>query len=194
MCNTCFSNTLNTPLVQHLCDRHVDLNLHTVHVEGDVACFYLYNLSGQIVGYQNYNWKCGKFRSNDQQGRYYTYTGKKLLPKHTKTVAVWGLESWRLSKTLFVTEGVFDAARLTRLGYSAVAVLSNDPNTSTLNWLQQVRKQRPTVAVCDPGKAGAKLAKTAHKAHVVSVEGHPDADLGDASDEYVRKLVKLYTE
>jgi len=105
---------------------------------------------------------------------------------------VWGLEAWRLSTTLFVTEGIFDAARLTEQGMSAVAVLSNDPSTSTKNWLMCVRQMRPVVAVCDPGPAGRKLAKVGHFAHTVNVPGMPDGDLGDAPLSYVDSLINSY--
>lgn len=182
-------------LKEHVKSRHVDLSLHTVWLDDSEQCatFPLWNLSGGFAGYQSYRPGADKVQKNDKKGRYYTYRGEKLFPKHCKTVAVWGLESWNLSQTLFVTEGIFDAARLTQLGYSAVALLSNDPNTSTLNWMYMVRAQRPTVAVCDPGAAGRKLAKTAHTAHTVSVSGNPDADLSDAPDEYVTKLLKKYS-
>ena len=184
-----------TSLREHILSRHLDMNLHLVWIDEDerVATFPLWNLSGQLVGYQAYRPDADKVQKNDEKGRYYTYKGQKLVCKHNKTVSVWGLESWYLSTTLFITEGIFDAARLTQRGYSAVAVLSNDPNTSTLNWLAQVRTQRPTVAVCDPGAAGRKLVKTAHTAHTVSVPGHPDADLGDVDDAYVEGLLACYT-
>lgn len=183
-----------TSLKQHILDRCVDTDLHPVWLDEieRVATFPLWNLSGEMVGYQAYRPDANKVQKNDQKGRYYTYKGIKLLPRHNKTVAVWGLESWFLSTTLFITEGIFDAARLTQRGYSAIAVLSNDPNTSTLNWLLHVRTMRPTVAVCDPGAAGRKLAKTAHTAHTVSVPNQPDADLGDVSDEYVSNLLQCY--
>ena len=183
-----------TTLRQHILDRHVDLDLHTVWMDEAerVATFPLWTHTGVLAGYQAYRPDADKVQKNDEKGRYYTYRGKKLIQKHVKHVAVWGLESWYLSTVLFITEGIFDAARLTQLGYSAIAVLSNDPNTSTLNWLSFVRTQRPTVAVCDPGAAGRKLAKTAHKAHTVSVAGSEGADLGDASPEYVKKLVEWY--
>jgi DNA primase len=190
-----------TSLKQHILDRHVDMNLHTVWLDEveRVATFPLWNLSGELVGYQAYRPDADKVQKNDEKGRYYTYKGNKLVPcwmdrpKHNRTIGVWGLESWNLSTTLFVTEGIFDAARLTQRGYSAIAVLSNDPNTSTLNWLLQVRTQRPTVAICDPGAAGRKLAKTAHKAHTVCVTGNTAADLGDVDDDYVTKVIQCYT-
>lgn len=165
------------------------MDLHSVSVDGDVACFYLFTLSGKIAGYQNYNWKAGKEKRNDEHGRYYTYRGEKLIPKHSKDVAVWGLESWYLSTTLFVTEGIFDAARFTELGHSAVAVLSNNPSTSTKNWFTCIRQIRPVVAICDPGAAGRKLAKVGHESVVVDIPKLPGIDLGDAPQEYVDELI-----
>lgn len=184
---------MNT-MIQHVQERHVDTSLHCVWVDEQerVACFPLWNLSGQMVGYQSYRPDADKVAKNDEKGRYYTFRGEKLVPKHCKSVAVWGLESWYRSKTLFVTEGIFDAARITELGMSAVAVLSNDPSTSTKNWLMCVRQMRPVVAVCDPGRAGHKLAKVGHFAHTVNVPGMPDGDLGDADHEYVQNLVDHY--
>lgn len=183
-----------TAMLQHIKDRHVDVNLHTVWVDDveRVATFPLWNLSGEMVGYQAYRPDADKVQKNDEKGRYYTYRGVKLLPKHCKSVSVWGLESWYLTTTLFVAEGIFDAARLTSLGVSAIAVLSNDPNSSTRAWLKCVRQERPVVPVCDPGRAGAKLAKLGTRSHVVNVPGQPDADLGDAPEQYVRDLVNEY--
>jgi hypothetical protein len=181
-------------VLQHVRDRHVDTTLHSVWVDElyRVATFPLWNLSGKMVGYQAYRPEASKVRKNDLKGKYYTWRGPKLVPKRSQTVAVWGMESWRLSNTLFVFEGVFDAARVTTLGYSAVALLSNDPDTSVKNWLACVRQTRPVVAVCDPGQAGFKLAKVGHHAHVVNLPNDPDGDLGDAPHEYVQQLVDFY--
>lgn len=185
-------------LKDHLRERHVDLDLHRVWVD-DVECvatFPLWNLSGQMVGYQAYRPNASKVRKNDEKGRYYTYRGEKIpkqelgAKKHTKTNAVWGLESWYLSDTLFVTEGIFDAARFTELGYSALALLSNDPDTSLKNWLMCVRQTRKVVAVCDPDGAGIKLAKSGHVAHFLDAgEG---VDIGDAPHDYVMNLINTY--
>lgn len=177
------------------------MNLHTVWIDevDRVATFPLWTLAGVFAGYQAYRPDADKVQKNDEAGRYYTYRGKKLLHgpnedrKDIKHVAVWGMESWYLSNTLFVTEGIFDAARLTDLGVSAVAVISNDPNTSTRNWLSIVRQTRPVVAVCDPGKAGYKLRTVGNDYHVMNVLGLPDADLGDAPQSYVEDLIKCHS-
>ena len=181
-------------MMDHLRGRHLDMNLHTVWVDETerVATLPLWTLTGKLAGYQSYRPEASKVQKNDEHGRYYTYRGDKLVVRHNQAVAVWGMESWYLSNTLFVTEGVFNAARFTRRGASAVAVLSNDPSPSTLLWLMMVRQMRPVVAVCDPGSAGAKLRKVGHTSHTVSVPGRPNDDLGDAPESYVDDLLKWY--
>lgn len=189
-------------MLEHLKERHLDMDLHTVWIDEKerVATFPLWTLAGEMAGYQAYRPDASKVKKNDALGRYYTYRGKKLLHgpnenrRDIKTVAVWGMESWYLSQTLFVTEGVFNATRLTELGYSAVAVLSNDPNSSTREWFYTVRQTRPVVVVCDPGNAGFKLRTLGHKYHVVDVPGSPDADLGDAPAWYVEHLVNSFVD
>jgi hypothetical protein len=172
-------------LRKHLESRHVDLSLHTVWIdaEEDVAVFPLWSMSGNLVGYQNYKRRASKLRKNDEHGKYHTFRNK-------MTAGVWGLESWKLSNTLFVTEGVFDAARLTGRGFSAVALLSNDPSQTLKHWLFLTRSGRHTVAVCDPGKAGAKLAKCGHTSVVLDLGD--DTDLSDAPDWYVTNLLSNY--
>jgi hypothetical protein len=173
-------------LTDHLKMRHMDLSLHKVWIneEEDVAVFPLWTLSGNLVGYQNYRRSLGKTRRNLEDGKYHTY-------RNRLTAGIWGLESWSLSDTLFLTEGVFDAARLTERGCSAVALLANDTGLTTKHWLSLIRSGRRTVAVCDPGSAGAKLAKNAHRSVVVDLGN--DIDLSDAPDEYVDELIKEYS-
>lgn len=169
-------------LTQHLLDRHVDLNLHRPvldEVEG-VVTFYLWTLSGTLCGYQQYRPEANKTKANHpKEGRYYTLRG---LP----TVGVFGVESLHLTPhVVFVTEGVFDACRLTELGVSALAVLSNNPSKDVANFLACLG--RKVVTVCDNDAAGRKLAKFGHEA--VFTEDH---DLGDSTDEYVKALVERY--
>jgi hypothetical protein len=167
-------------ITDHLRFRHFDLSLHQAWVDeiGGVATFPLWNLSGQMVGYQQYRPSGDKKKfNNPREGRYFTF-------RKNRVVGVWGLESWSLSRTLFVTEGVFDAARITARGFSAIATLSNDLDPSTRAWLRICRAQRPVVAVCDNDVAGRKLAKFGHRYHIVET-----GDLGDASEDYVTDLL-----
>lgn len=86
---------------------------------------------------------------------------------------------------VFLTEGLFDAARLTELGYSALAALSNNPTRDFRNWLSLLN--RPVVAVCDNDKAGRQLAKFGDYAEFTS-----EKDLGDSTTEEVLNLVNKY--
>ncbi len=169
-------------VLEHLKDRHVDLNLHRPWIDEDerVAVFYLYNLSGSIIGYQQYRPDADKMKDNHpKEGRYFTY-------RKQPTLAVWGVESLHLTPhVVFLTEGVFDAARLTERGYSALAVLTDDPTKDLRNWLSMLN--RKVVAVCDNDKAGRRLAKFGDVA--VFTE---DKDLGEATDEYVTRLLETY--
>ena len=170
------------PLAQHLKRRHLDVTLHNPVLDDveRVATFYLWNLSGQLVGYQQYRPEgIKKPQNNPKEGKYFTY---RKMP----TLAVWGVESLHLTPhVLFLTEGVFDAARLTERGVSAVAALSNNPTADFRNWLTCLN--RKVVAVCDNDDAGRRLAKFGDVA--VYTEEH---DLGDSSDEYVTQLMEKF--
>ncbi len=170
-------------VVDHLKDRHVDLNLHrpVVDEEARVATFYLYNLSTQLVGYQQYRPEGEKKpQNNPKEGKYFTY-------RKQPTLAVFGVESLHLSpNVVFLTEGVFDACRLTERGYSALAALSNNPTHDLRNFLTCLNRR--VVAVCDNDVAGRRLAKFGDVA--VFTEDH---DLGDSTDEYVTSLLERFS-
>lgn len=160
----------------------MDVDLHRPVLDDveRVATFYLWNLSGQLVGYQQYRPEGEKKpQNNPKAGKYFTH---RKMP----TLAVWGVESLFLTPhVLFLTEGVFDAARLTERGVSAVAALSNNPTADFRNWLTCLN--RVVVAVCDNDDAGRRLAKFGNVA--VYTEEH---DLGDSSDEYVTQLMERF--
>ena len=171
-------------VLENLKSRHFDMNVHTVWIDEDegVATYPLWNLTGQMVGFQQYRPAASKKKDNHpRESRYFSW-------RKDKVVGVWGLESWNFSNTLFVTEGVFDAARLTSRGFSAVATLSNDVDPSLARWLWTVRRHRPVVDVCDNDSAGRKLAKCGHVAHVME----DGKDMREASDEYVTNFLKDY--
>ena len=169
-------------LVEHLKSRHLDLELHrpVLDLENNVATFYLYNLSGQLVGFQQYRPLASKAPSNHpRESRYFTY-------RKQPTLALFGVESLHLTPdVVFLTEGVFDACRLTELGVSALAVLSNDPTPQLHEFLKCLNRR--VVVVADNDAAGRKLAKFGHV--VVFCE---EKDLGDSSEEFVRELVYKY--
>jgi hypothetical protein len=170
---------------QHLLNRHLDMKLHPVWIAEELNCaiFPIWNLNKQLLGYQRYRPHASKALNNDpREGRYFT----RLVHG---AIGVWGLESWSLSDTLFVTEGIFDAARITKYGYSAIATFSNDVSPSLARWLWTIRRSRLVVAICDNDSAGRKLAKCGHIAHTIT----DSKDLGEASDTYVTTFLKDYT-
>jgi DNA primase len=169
-------------VLEHLKDRHLDVDLHRPMVDEveRVATFFLYNLTGQLVGFQQYRPEGDKKPNNNPKlGKYFTY-------RKQPTLAVWGVESLFLSpNVVFVCEGLFDAARLTERGFSALAVLSNNPSPDLRNWLTCLN--RKVVAVCDNDAAGRKLAKFGDVVLFTD-----EKDLGDSSDEYVTNLLKEF--
>lgn len=169
-------------LTDHLRKRHLDVNLHRPVLDDveRVVTFFLYNLSGQVIGYQQYRPEGEKKpQNNPKAGKYFTY-------KKQPTLAVWGVESLHLTPhVVFLTEGLFDAARLTERGYSALAALSNDPTPELGNWLWCLNRR--VVAVCDNDKAGKKLAKFGNQVALTV-----DKDLGDSPDEVVVDLLARF--
>lgn len=178
-------NKQEDKMYAHLQSRHLDLRLHRVWVDKSkrVATFPLYNLRGQLLGYQQYRPDGSKDVNNDpREGKYFTRKPNNPEPTY------WGVESWNLSNTLFLVEGLFDAARLTSLGYSALAVFTNNPGPNFLGFIRLVQQLRPVVAVCDADAAGIKLAKYAHK-HCTLTTGK---DVSEAEEQEVLALVKQY--
>lgn len=171
-------------LSQHLHARYLDTSRHTVWVSEleQVAVVPLWNLSGQMTGYHHYRPDKEKsFNNHPYEGRYFTrVTGT--------PVTVWGVESWYNSNTLFVTEGLFDAARVTWNGFSAVSIFSSDMGQATLGWLNLVKQFRPVVVVCDNDAAGSKLAKHGHQYYTVKSA----KDFNDADESEVQAVLRKY--
>ena len=168
---------------EHLEGRYVDFERvrPLIDEEDRVACFLLYNFSGQIVGKMQYRPDQGKDRKNDEKyGKYYQYyTEGVMLP-------VWGLEYWHLSDTLFICEGIFDAIRFINRGYSAIAVFTTNPKPLR-RWLQIITQNRKTVAICDAGKGGKLLAKYGKYSMIME-----DDDPGSATEEEITDIIERW--
>jgi len=173
-----------TTIKQHLLDRHLNISLHRPFIDEEerVATFLLYTITGKIAGYQIYRPDSDKKKKNHpREGRYYTYKTPGIL-------SVWGTETLHLTpEILFVTEGVFDAARLTSLGYSAIASLSNAPPPEFQNWLDFLNRKIVVICDNDENGSGRKLAKFGHEAIFTE-----DKDLGDSSEEYVKWILNRF--
>lgn len=170
----------------HLFSRFLDTSIHRTIIdeEENVATFFLYNLSGKIVGYHQYRPLGEKIIFNHPKlGKYYTYRNR-----HQPTVALFGMESYDFtSNILFIVEGVFDAARLTSRGISCVATCCNNPPKDYINFFSCL--SRKTVVICDGDAAGRKLAKFGNDYEIVPEEYK---DLGDAPEDYVNFLINKY--
>jgi hypothetical protein len=147
----------------------------------NIATFYIFNLSGQWIGYQTYNPHMPKYRTNltPQEQRYYTYiTGKKDLRMN----AVWGLERYDYRKELlFVTEGIFDACVFHNLGYNAVACLANAPKKLKSMFKAMNHK---VIGIADGDEAGKEIC-------VISDDLLIMPDGKDANDLTDKELVDI---
>lgn len=117
----------NKVLKSHLESRYFDLSRYNgVYISNDdyVITFSLWNLSGQMVGLQQYRPFADKIKKNHpREGRYYT-----SIHGHSneKPLGVWGLESFNYRfDMLVICEGVFDACRFHNHNIPAIAVLGS---------------------------------------------------------------------
>lgn len=152
----------------------------SIDSESHMATFLLYNLSGQIVGYQRYNPNGSKTKNNDPvNGKYFTYAG--IEGDRYRKIAVWGIDTLDGNRTLplFITEGIFDANRIHVAGYPALAILSNNSKVlrSFFSALPMV-----TVAIMDRDKASEAMGKLTTAAFTVPEPYH---DLDDMPQEEV---------
>lgn len=155
---------------KHLMGRGVDPTKTRVIIDEETedSYFFLYNLSGQMVGYQKYNpnyVKTGQSNLDDpRMAKYFTWVSDE---EKGKKIAVWGLESLDVMKHeyVFITEGIFDAARIQEAGYPALAVLCNNPSDSLKSWLMTLPQKK--IVIYDNDKAGRKLMKAGDFAYTV---------------------------
>lgn len=173
---------------QHLMSRGLNPDSHSVIIDdaNDIASFLLYNLSGQITGYQQYNPRGSKDHRNDEKNRdqlrYYTFVGAE--GSHKK-LSIWGLETVEMSdRVIFVTEGVFDAVKLQNAGLPAVAVLANDPKPLQAFFVALGKR---VIAILDRDRAGQRLASISDQALNVPEPYH---DLGEMPQDSVNRWLE----
>jgi DNA primase len=167
-------------LTDHLIARGMNPKLYRYFkcYKTSIITFLLYNLSGQIVGYQHYrpNILEKGIKNNPYEGRYFT-----KAPKNT--IAVFGWEVLNPDdRTIYIVEGVFKAATLHRLGFNALAVLTANPKPLAALF-RALRGRYRIVAIGDGDKAGGELVKIVGEG-VCSL-----FDLDEMSDSDVRELV-----
>ena len=156
---------------QHLINRHLNINLYTdVVISNTIVTFELWNLSGKMIGYQQYNPLGDKNKCNDKnKNKYYTYITK--INKKCE-LAVWGLQVLNpTNRTIYLVEGIFKACRFHNYGLNSLAVLGNDPK-HLKDWLNSLGYN--IVSVCDGDNAGKKLAKYGNTTHYLPDEVYVD--------------------
>lgn len=173
----------------HLKGRGLDFSKiqPVVDEESGLATFFLYDLSGRIVGYQTYNPEGSKAFDQSKADRnlmkYFTWIGGHKKDKDKK-IGVWGLETydWN-SPFLFITEGVFDAAPFHNFGIPAISLLSNDPDRQTRGWLKTLPQKIVVIADNDSAdgkdkknRAGDKLSSAGD---ITFYPPEPHKDAGD---------------
>lgn len=160
-------------MLDHLKSRGMNPDIYNLGYNCKTVSLPLYDFSGKQVGYQNYIPFAPKQHKNPREARYFTY-----LPKDTN--GYFGTESLDFSDTLYLVEGVFKAAKLHKLGFSAVALMGSETkrHISQLNLLR-----RPYVGIGDNDEAGQKFAK-ALKGFVSPL------DLDEMLDQEVLELLK----
>jgi hypothetical protein len=176
----------------HLKERGIDPDKTQLIIDeesGDTF-FFLYNFSGQMVGYQKYNpkWpKSGQDRKklgDPRKTKYYNWVGDE---PEGKKIAVWGLESISITdKYIFITEGIFDIARAHEAGFPGVAVLCNDPNPQLGFWLKTLPQTKIVIYDNDVNKAGEKLIKLGDYAFCVP----KGKDLNDLPPDDAKKFLQ----
>lgn len=173
---------------QHLISRGVkDFTGVTLCEDVNLAYFWLYNLFGQIAGYQQYNPNGTKNISrkemNPRDQKYYTYLSEHLFWEGNKS-CFWGTQFYNHNKKdVFLVEGIFDAVKIINEGYNAFATLNNDPRIAK-NYIKLLKDRHNIIVIADNDAAGRKLLKYGDSSYVC--EGH---DLGDMTQEEAHTFI-----
>ena len=179
-------------IVEHLKSRGMDVGLYRdvpVSVSRNTATFYLWNLSGQLVGCQMYNPAGDKnCRNNPVNSKYFN---RMTHQEDAIAVGVWGLQYFDISEWdfLFLTEGVFDAVKVLNAGFPCVALLGATVSVSTSGWLASLPHKK--VALLDGDVAGRVMK---HLSTVYFNLSDPFKDLGEMpqedADDFLRRVVE----
>lgn len=169
-------------ILENLNQRQFDINRYLCWIDNveNLLTVPLFNLSGEIVGYQQYNPNSSsKKQNNPKEGRYFTYLTQ-------NKIGMWGLETINHLQFIFVQEGIFDACRLHNLGIPAVAILSADNKQALLNLKLTGKK---LISIVDNDPAGIKLGRKVHQSILIQFENIKD--IGDCSDEQIKVLLNF---
>lgn len=161
-------------LIKHLEERGMNTKLYRFARNYSTTCitFYLWNMSGQMVGYQSYRPdKFEKKTNNPKLSRYFS----RLKEKD----GVFGLDVLNpADRTIYIVEGVFKAAVLHRLGYNAVAVLTSTPKRLK-PWFKIMRQTWNIIAIGDNDDGGKQLVDIVGRGFQspIDIDEMPDEDI-----------------
>lgn len=118
--------------------------------EAHVVTFPLYDITHNLIGYQQYRPDGDKKSHEKECAKYWTHH----LPG---TSRFWIPKTYDSSKRIvFVQEGIFSATPLVTLGHNVVAILSSDNKDA----LKNLRIQgHYLIGICDGDQAGKKLSR-----------------------------------
>lgn len=177
-------------VVQNLIERGMDPYRRDVVIDKETthATFLLYNLHGQLVGYQRYNPLGDKKHFYDEEDlvKYFTWVGNDNVKG--KKLACWGLDSIKSStKILYITEGIFDANMIQKTGRACVALLTGTPSPQMIEFLNLLPYKK--IAICDNDEGGSK---SHFKAFYTTTVPDPYKDTGEMPlnevDEFLTKI------
>jgi len=177
-------------ITKHLKERHLDITLYNsiyISEENSKAYFFLYNLSGQIVGYQCYSPLLPKrdHKALDSERRYHTKITKEC---NKVKLTSFGLDILDPSKRdIFLVEGVFDACRLHSLGLNSLALLCSDVDYLKSFLFSLGYKLIP---VCEGDESGLKLSSLATSDEIIYLK--KGIDIGDMSKDEIDLIFSKY--
>lgn len=146
--------------------------------------FFIYNLSGDIVGYQKYNPDNPKETGLGYMGRYFTKV-QKGATGHSK-IAVYGLETYKIdSKYIFIAEGVFDIIKIHNMNEPGIANLGCSVSKQAINWYSTIPQIK--IVIQDRDDAGTELGKVGDYIYTVP---EPYKDLGEMPQKEVNKFIE----
>jgi len=179
-------------LLSHLKERKLNLELYSHYLceDGTSVTFPLWNLSGQMVGFQQYTPNKPKSDKSltPREQRYFTLLTKTEGKKQSQMLSAFGLDLLnKKQKYVFVCEGVFDACRLHNKGLNALALLACDPKPLK-SWLWSMGYV--VVPVCEGDEAGKKLQSLANsELKLFLPEGK---DLGDLTEKELEEQFSFF--
>ena len=168
-------------MLDHLESRRCDTSLYSgLAVTEETATFPLWDLSGRMVGFQQYRPNAPKQSKIPSEAKYWTIFNQKNCQ------TAFGVDLLHSKATpLYLVEGIFDACPLHTLGENCLALLANNPK-HLKSWLSSLGYY--TIALCDGDVAGRKLASVANEA-IFLPEGR---DVGDLTYKEIKEILCLH--